>query len=592
MDPTLILFAIEAGVRLGQKVYEVLVDANVERPLFLPLGDAPESIQRDRARKFFDLPENAALTAPGGPYEGVDDDEDIMVKAYHTILAISHQLGPVEVVTIDQSREIIAQLHAFEQFQEGFGSASPLQRLCGTLVAIGIDFFQINPQALGKNSPARRVVEGFLLALDPQEFERVDADLAGQMLLAGLQVFGDNTSLVSKDKRLRVLLGGMTKALVDDFKAAGSEGAKDRRKNLYDRISASLLRGAMAGFSDNATLFLPGDSKSEGLIRATLTQVLQGLQNQEDLFSNDSLEVIMKSALGAVSESADLITDQLILQKFIAGTLKTLSSTDGKEVFSEATCAAILKNGLDVLGANIGTLIDPENPQRLFLDETIASLAAGLGTTLGGGKLKEVFSSQQLIRLSQIVFHEVAQNPEGLLGDTQGDPGKTALAQIIGSVCKSLGDEPKRLITGEGALILLGSALRTASQNIDKLLDLSTEDPAGNLLFQILRELTKALTQTADPRRLLTRAMFTETAARLMVTASNNLEILAGGQVEVIGRLAVTLLTLAAGDLQFHVNGNTFPVVFDKLLRQVLLGQLNPADPAAVLAEAGKILTV
>jgi hypothetical protein len=39
MNPALVLFAIEAGIKLGRKVNEVLVDETAQRPLLLPLGD-------------------------------------------------------------------------------------------------------------------------------------------------------------------------------------------------------------------------------------------------------------------------------------------------------------------------------------------------------------------------------------------------------------------------------------------------------------------------------------------------------------------------------------------------------------------------
>ena len=39
MNAALAMFAIEAGVKLGRKIHDVLIDANIQRPLVLPVGD-------------------------------------------------------------------------------------------------------------------------------------------------------------------------------------------------------------------------------------------------------------------------------------------------------------------------------------------------------------------------------------------------------------------------------------------------------------------------------------------------------------------------------------------------------------------------
>jgi hypothetical protein len=606
MDANLILLAIEAGVKLGQRFYEVLVDANRERPLFLPLGDLFGSISEANAVDFFNKEENHKLIEPGGPYAGLDRKGK--AQAYRSLLAVNQQLGnPASIA--DEAVELIRDLHKFEQFKKGYGPAAPVLRLIGVLVDIGIGYFQANPQALGQGSPARKVVEAFITGIKPIDFEN-DAEgklqtIAGEVMLAGLYAFGENTNLVIKDKRIQVLFGGMAGAIFADFQDAASVGTAIRREEFFQRVTSSLLRGAMAGFADNPTYFIKGDDDAEKIIRVTLTQVFKGLaaEDQEDLFTNDSLEVILKSSLVAVSESASIITGEFILQKLIIGTIKAIVVDDsGKEIFEnpEGTVAAILKNGLDTLGENIGTLIDPDRPERLFLVETIRALTAGLGTTLSSGKVKDLLSTQQLISLSRIVFNEVAQHPERLLGkgSTGPDPEMTAVAQIVGSVSKALGENPQELITGDGLLTLVQIAILTAGQNIDKLLDLdldkllaNTHDPATNLLYKILQALTKGFREAQDPRALFTREMFVDTACRLIATASNNLELLLGGQADEIRRLTIQLMTLTADPkLQNRLNSGNFPVVFQGLLRLVLLGKLNLDDADGVTAAVIKIL--
>jgi len=340
----------------------------------------------------------------------------------------------------------------------------------------------------------------------------------------------------------------------------------------------------MAGFADNPTLFLGGDAEPEKIIRDTVTQVFKGLENEEDLFTPDSLEVILKSSLAAVSQDIGIITQHKILQQLVTGTVKAI--VDGPGIFSKGTVAAILKNSLVALGENIGTLIDPDNPERLFLVETIAALTAGLTAPLSSGKLKDLLSTQQLISLSQIVFYEVAQHPEQLLESKKGDPKMTALAQIVGSVSEALGEDPKKLINGAGLLTLLQTAIRTAGQNIDKLLKLGTQNPADNLLCRILQALTEGFKAQGLPEE-----MFADTACRVIVTASNNLGFVTGGKPDVIPGLITKLMTLTAGqEIWNRLNSGNSPAVFEGLLRRVFFDNLDLENAGDVEAAVKKIL--
>ncbi len=44
MQSSAVLFAIEAGVKLGRKIQDVLVDETADRALSLPLGDTSKSL--------------------------------------------------------------------------------------------------------------------------------------------------------------------------------------------------------------------------------------------------------------------------------------------------------------------------------------------------------------------------------------------------------------------------------------------------------------------------------------------------------------------------------------------------------------------
>ena len=590
---SLVIFAIQAGVQLGQKSYEIMVDKDFDRPLRLPMGDSLGEEAENVAKEFFQIKANQHWIDEGGPYEKLKDEDGGYVKAYQAITGID-----LNQAVGQQSLTWIVEFD-----QEKKSKAPTVQRLLATVVDIGIDFFKTNTVALGLGSSAQKIITAFVpvveninktLKLDENNIKEFDKrqipDIAGKVLTAGLQVLGDNKALISRDQGVQNLLGGVTHALVDDFNQFKDLELekKSGRLEFYDRVSSSLLRGAMTGFAENPTLLIRGKSGGADCIRETLTQVFKGLETQTDFITNESLEIIFKNALLTVSEKANLITKEKIIQSFLQGTVgELITKQTSKDIFSEGTVTDIMKIGLETLGNNVSTLIDPKNPQRKFLDETVAALATSLSSTLGGEKLGKLFSSKQMIALSQIVFQEVAKNPEHLLGYANNNPEKTGLAQIIASVARSLGDDPRKLITGDGALELLRTAMKTGMQNADTLLRLDTTQPTDNLLYQLLHETVQPMAKKMTPANLtslINRQVIADTAKQMLVTTANNLTPFMGGKATQVRDLIQIMLDLATEKIfSARLNAGNFVPVFDMLLRKLLLGQLDPTKKETII---------
>ena len=485
MNAEFIMFAIDAGVRLGQKLNDVLVDATIERPLLLPVGELFGSVNEDDAIDFFD--DHPELTAAGMPYHGFNRADKL--KAYLTLKQIDVRIvgsGGVSPEVI----QIVSRLQEFRQYEESFGAKPAVQRVIGTIVEIGIDYFVAHPEAIGMKSSERKILQAFVENLDDVDFAEGTLDeIIGDMLVSAMETLQANTSLVADDVRTQALIGGVTNALLADIQAAGSIGALKRREDFVRRIGSSILRGGAEAFSQNIDLFLPQDSDSKKLVSSTLTHLLEGIKGKEDLFTNESLEVLFDSALRSVAENAEVFSNNEVLRELIRGTLTSLTDATGKKVFSSETVSAVLAEALTVAAENIETLIDPANPQKQLLANATRAVAQSLsGTLAGGGTVKDLLSRGQLISLMGVVFEEVANHPEQLLGDADPGDRKAALAQIIGSVARALGNEPERFVTGEGFVTLVEIALQTAAKNADKLLNLDTISTQHNVLFQVIEQ--------------------------------------------------------------------------------------------------------
>ncbi len=589
MDPALIIFAIEAAIRLGRKLNEVLIDETHERPLVLPLGKLHADVREVDAVEFFDRAENVALVEAGGPYSGFDHEE--LVKAHATLIVLDERLGG-RGDTLSEATDTVEKLHCFEQLKEGLGANPPVQRVVGTIVEIGIDYFAANPEALGKESSGRKVLLAFITRLDDVEFAEGSRErLVGQVLLAALHVLGENVALVDDDKRLQVLLGGVTKAVIGEVEQATTEAEKIRREDLFERIGRGILRGGVTAFTENTDLFLPGDSAAKPIVESALRQTLAGLRDHDDLFTSESVEVIFSSALRAVGENSQLFADQKILQELIVSTTNVLASQDVAEILSRETASAVLAVGLEVTAENVETLIDTGKPQKQLLASMVSALAQGLSDDLAGGaQFRDLLSRRQLVELSSIVFQEVASQPEQLLGDDLSEARRNALAQVIGSVAAALGDDPKKLVNGEGVLELVQIAMHVGVRNADKLLDLDTEDPKTNLLYRITQELVLGALEAEDPRGLLSREVFLEMVARALPVASAHVGPLLSDQQQIVKETVAKAFELSTNVLESRTNGENLPILVEGLLAKVLRGELKLDQQDDVVAKATKIL--
>lgn len=591
MNSELIMFAIDAGLRLGQKINDVLVDATVEKPLLLPVGELFGSVTRDDAIDFFD--DNPELTKAGQPYHGLNPDEKLL--AYKTLKRIENQIvGAGDVPTKKVSNEavlIVSNLHSFRQYEEGFGSRPAVQRVIGTIVEIGIDYFVAHPEAIGMKSSERRILQAFVESLDDVDFaEGIRNEIIGDVLVSALETLAANTSLIADSVRTQALIGGVTNALLADIEAAGSIGAMIRREDFVRRISSSILRGGAQAFSENIDLFLPEDSNSKKLVSSTLTHVLEGIKGKENLFTNESLEVIFDGALKAVAENAEVFSNNEVLQEAISSTLKSLTDATGKKVFSKETVSAVLANALAVAAASMETLIDPDNPKKQLLANAVTAVAQSLsGSLAGGGVVKDLLSREQLISLMGIVFEEVANNPEQLLGEAEPGDRKAAVAQIIGSVARALGKEPQRFVTGEGFVTLVGIALQTAAKNADKLLKLNTVNTKDNVLFQVIEQTVAAIVETGDTRKLLNRDVFLDIAERILPIISANIAGLEKSS-DAVKDAVSTVLELAVGSLEGRINGENLPALTAVLLTEVLWEELDLTESSAVIRSATEAL--
>ncbi len=594
MNGSLILFGIDAGVKLGRKVYDVLVDANIERPLLLPVGDLRADVSRNMAINYFmNHPELVAKgddETPRGPYYGLNQTQ--LLLAYKTLIEID-ELLPSSDGSMKDAQSLLANLGRFEQYKKSFRSKPALQRLLGTFVEIGIDYFLAYPESVAKNGDARRIVVAFVDSLDQVDFaEGKLRGIVADVLSASLRVFDGELDSLIDDSGLRAVVAGVTQALMMDIDAlVGAEvpqGELAARESFLRQLANSVLRGAAAAIAEDAGILVSGET-GKRLIQGTLSHVLNGLDESGAILSTKTLEAVYEGALLAVKDNADRLIENEFLAKLIARTAREI--LDGDDLFPDDVLGSVLIASLETLRDFAPLLVNPSKPQEQLLADTIGALAGGLRKGIdGGGSLADLLSKNQLVNLTRIVFEQVAANPEHLLGIHGTEGTEAALAKIIGSVARALGDEPSFLLSGEGLLSLLDTAIQVSLENLDQLLDLDSKSIKNQVLFRIIAEVVEVVNdELQDPRGLITRDVFLEIVEGVLPLVSANLEAF----IDEVGVVTLTIektLLLARDVLKGRTNGANIPTLIEELLRRVLWGELDLEDEVALNLAAVDVL--
>jgi len=590
IDPNLVLFAVEAGVRIGRKLNEVLVDETAQRPLLMPLGDLFGSVTEAEAMRFFSV-DQPELIKPGGACHAFKTDRPKLIQFYRAMRGVEAQgVAPSTTDLNARRKEIVGQLSALDQFDLEFKAKHPARRIFGTVVEIGIDYFAIHPEALGRDSAARKIIHAFVAGLQDTDFaEGPGRQILGDLLGSALRTLGEHAALIDDDQRLTVMLGAVTGAVAEDLRLAIREEDEVARHQLFRRIGTSLLRGTAEAFVGDIALFMPENGAARQLVQDTLGQLLQGIKGQEDLFTNETVELIVKSALRATAENTILLTDKKALQELIQRTTTVLADRQWDKLFSAATAGAVLYEVLEVTRENLETLFKPGRPEEQLLAQALAAMAGSLSAKLaGGGRIQDLLSRKQVVELARVVLRETAHNPELLLGSMDADPKQTVLAQVIASVAKALGDEPTLLTNGEGVLHLTQLALQVTLRNVDQLIDVDTLSPASNLLYRVLHQILATLSAADDPRRLITRTVVREIVERVLPVVSANLEALEA-KPKLVTETIASVLDLAGETLAGRIDGANLAGLIERLLTLALWDDLD-LDDAQKLEDAALLV--
>lgn len=617
---SMIIFAIHAAIKLGQKIRTVYEEEVRDRGLFLPpVGFTPAGLPywdgEDGAKQFFLGPGKGFVAPPPTPRPGEETQphppeglfydlwrqqkktaiQEQLCFAYQKIqenIDPHRQEDDVKGDYIRQPDKLYQGANALfvvQQWRDGADPKRPVwQRLAGTIVELAVDYVKVDPGLFGGSGNGDRVMRSFLLSLDNVEFAEARHDeLLVEILQACLNTFAGQVELVVGDATLALLLKRVSTTLADQMDRA--EKANDASKilalyNFRRETLQDVLRVSAATISEQATRLLgPPNSKEEQLLNAVLRAVLNTVQEQPLLFSSQTLRAMYAASLAAVAQNAALILPggqgHEFLSQLYTGTAQLLvkaGQAGPQALFTPDLARDCIALALDTLAQNAQQLINPKDPRDQLLVKALEQLILSFSGELHHdqalpGILAATFSQKQLHAIIQEVFSVVAENHGALLPGTGGDPKRAALVQVMGALAAVVSRDSQSLLTGDGYVELLRVALNAFAMNPDRLLNLNTADPLDNVLTRVMLAVLTAAAgnlQSRGRHLLWGEALLQAIETALAAVSKNTQGVLA--DPEMVTLVLKRLLDAASGAQANVLDAENLLLVFSPLLSRAL----------------------
>jgi len=525
-----VMFAIRSGVRLGQQIRKSYIDATKRRDLVLPLPkffadvdslDEAQWFHSGDGQKYQHQTKRLQeIITKFGNQQSLTEPEKKEVhefyQDYRTLfLAERGLLPPVKENGVERdfpAIEVIAWVTVRQWAKGTDPNPSTLQRMAGTFIEIGVDYFATMPGALHKDSGWGKAMAGFLEAMEKVDFaEGRLSDLPERLLVAGLETLAAQPELLTGDVKVQEIIKVTAQSLSEDVATrlaqidAADLPAQNRVKDWAELTFRSVLSSAGRLVVAHPERYLGVSDEGRGALVTNVGNAVLGLvldqpdKRVDHMFSRASLETVIKAALTTLGEHPEILaqTDNEGLRTLLSHTAKELSEFDtlhNPDVFPEMLRVILEKTAqnLDLIWPDL-----KKNPEtNLALTAAKATLAA-LSQPIPGVKWKLRFTKEHLVQVTGTVIDELAANPQWLLDNAggQSESLEAALRAVL-KVLSQRGDERISPPTGVRIMEEVVRAIVLRQEFVQRLPD--TEEA---LVVSVLDTLISAIfNKNLDPK--------------------------------------------------------------------------------------------
>ena len=547
----LVLLGIRSAVRLADAARHAYVDATRSRALTLPLPRFAGAID-ERSAALFYRGEGATLASPGSRTHDWTDrvwagsalakeecSEYVAQYLEDRALLVFRAGGATELRASAEPGSLAAgawlPLLEIRQWSRGTSpDPSPLRRMAGALLEIGVDAFRSDPSLLHAERGTGAAVASFLDAVEGLPLAGAEPPQRVAALFATLtSVIRESPELFADAPAARLLVLHVTRELAGAAATVGAAGG-------VDVWAPRILRAALL----EAPQLYAGESELRAGLAALASRALL------DVLAGPSAPALSQAGLDGVLAAA--------LRLCAADPRRFGASSDALAAFvrsaADAVAPALRRLGVDLLprvlqGVLAKTSADVERLAPVGHEPLLASasrcLLERLAAPDASGRWTPRFAVADVAALLDFALDEVAENPHWLRAADGAGP--SPLAALVAAVPGAVAQMREPRLRPAAVLELLRAALAAAGRSLALAqLDGPSGEPVVKLvlgaLFAILRDDSPPAAAWALARDGTTVAIAAEALAQLARAGSTPARLKTLEQV-----LQAEVLRVAAG---------------------------------------------
>ncbi len=464
-----VIFAINSAIKMGRNAQRAYAKSIKAKSIILPLpkftgqptgSKAAEFFSTDDLREggfqFLEKIERLKTLHDKFDLQGLPTPEEEEYVEYYKqlfeVLREDRESGLRED-RIDSS-DLVALLR-IRQWETGKEPRnSPVKLLAGTLVEIGIDYFNQVPGALNAQSSFGQSMKHFLTALDDVNFEEIAEfkELAEQitpkLFVAAAETVGALSEHMASDPKVQLFIQSVSKGIADDI-FTRSQNAPDNSPAHWGQLMLrSLIKnGGNYVFNTPADLLNTNKGVTD-LIQSTGKVLMEAILDDPDKlhlkdgFNIDSLDRLVKTSLTVLADHPELVSGREGFRDIVIGVSNAMASAGIKD--RPDLLPELARSILEHTAGNLDVVLDsPKAGGKHLLVMTIREFLQALTATPPpphADGWKPTLSKPQIVGIAQNLLDEVVRNPEWV---TEVTHEKTVLRTVLDATFNALASLPK-----------------------------------------------------------------------------------------------------------------------------------------------------
>ncbi len=514
----LVIFAIKAGLKLGHQAKTAYAEATIKRELVLPLPDFNPEAKIGTADGYFSGSGQVHL------------NEVARLKELYEKSMRGEKLTPAEEEQyvdyyLDFKREDDIKAGVIRGDELGFTSEALLslvkvrqwalkkspfpsvyQRILGTAIEIGIEYFSANHEFIDTESAKGRALLGFLNSIDDLDFASEEIDLlARRLFIAAIEAIGENPDLLGGDHVTEHFVETVSRGLVSDINAYLAKlGETDlsKKERVYDvaqLVLRSILNNLSSEIIENPGLYLSIHKPQEQALVTSVGKAIVDLLVRSDsfdldyLFGRKTIDKLVKAALKVLSEYPSLAgIDNEGLKKIISEIASELSATSqeiGIDLLPDIVRLLLEKTAINA------RLVWPDgfnDPAKHLLITVAKEVLEELANAMDGGSGWTLeLTKNQILDILEATLEEVAKNPQWLVDIAGGESSLAGLA--IREAVNAFKSVPPNRITPTMAKAVILEVVEAVARRKDFLDKVSLNGKTSTLLGLALDAVVSAI---------------------------------------------------------------------------------------------------